>query len=97
MAEGPVFIILRMIAYLIQSAMDTLLGILRLLWELISSLALVSAVGGTLGVLLAVVIFAVVGFLIARFFLGSMKSIIVLLGAGLLILLFILYGLASLV
>ncbi len=92
MAEGPLFVILDMIQLVIGNAISTLIELLGLVGRLLSSLLLVSAVGGMLGIVLAAIILGVVGFFLVKFFMGSMKTIIVLVSVVFLIIAFLVWG-----
>ncbi len=95
MAEGPLFIILEMIQLLLENVLGTMLSLFGLLGELLGSLLVVIGVGGTLGLFLAVAILAVVGFFMAKFFFGSMKTVALLVMAGFLIIAFLLWGFSA--
>jgi hypothetical protein len=92
MAEGPLFVILDMIQLVIGNAITTLLDLLGMAGRLLSSLLLVSAVGGPLGIVIAVITLGVVGFFLVKFFMGSMKTIIVLVFIVFLIIVFLVWG-----
>lgn len=96
MAEGPLFVILEMIQLVLANAITTLMDLFGLAGRLLGSLLLVSAVGGTLGMVLAVITIGIVGFFLVKFFMGSMKTIIVLIFAVFLIILFLVWGYSSL-
>ena len=96
MAEGPLFIILEMIQLLLDNVLNTMLSLFGLLAELLGSLLVVIGVGGALGMFLAVIILAVVGFFMAKFFFGSMKTVVLLVVAGFLIIAFLLWGFSTL-
>ena len=96
MAEGPLIIIANMLAYLLKSSADTAIGMLGMLGNLIGSLFLVAGAGGTLGLILAVGIMGIVGYFIVKFFYGSVKTIMVLLGVLFIIILFLIWGVSSL-
>lgn len=95
MTEGPLIIILRMILVVIENALGTMLSLFGMLGQLLGSLFVVAGVGGTLGIFLAFVILALVVFFIAKFFFGSVKTVILLVIAGFLILVFILWGFST--
>lgn len=92
MAEAPLVIIMEMIATLIKSVITTLLDIFEIFWRLVGSLLLVSSIGGASTLLLAAVVFGLVLFFLSKFLFGSVKSIIILVMAGIFILLLILIG-----
>jgi hypothetical protein len=92
MAEGPVFVILDMIALVIRNTLNTIFSLFGLSGDLLSSLSLVSAAGGGLGLIIVLVILAAVGFFIVKFLFGSMKTVSLLILAGLAILAFLFIG-----
>lgn len=92
MAEGPIFVILEMIQLVIANAINTLIDLFGMAGRLLASLLLVSAVGGTLGIVLAAIILGIVGFFLVKFFTGSIKTVILLLFAVFLIILFLVWG-----
>jgi hypothetical protein len=92
MTEGPLIIILDMIMLVIQNVLGTLSSLMGMLGELLGSLFVVAGVGGTLGIFLAFIIIALVGFFLAKFFFGSVKTVLLLIVVGFLILVFILFG-----
>jgi hypothetical protein len=96
MAEGPLFVILDMIQLVLGNAVSTLIDLFGMAGRLLGSLLLVSAVGGTLGIVLAVIVLAVAGFFLAKFFMGSMRTIILLIVSVFLIMLFLLWGYSTL-
>jgi hypothetical protein len=91
MADAPLTIILEMISLLIQHTINTFKGIFSLLLELFGSLSAVST-AGTLGLLVAYGVLALVGFFLAKFFFGSVKKVLVLLSVGFLVLMLIIFG-----
>ncbi len=95
MTEGPLIIILKMIMVVIENVLGTMLSLLGMLGQLLGSLFVVSAVGGTLGIFLAFAIFSIVGFFLAKFFFGSVKTVILLIIAGFLILIFLVWGFST--
>lgn len=95
MAEGSIFVILEMIQLVIVNAINTLADLFGMAVRLLSSLLLVSAVGGTLGIVLAVITLSVVGYFLAKFFMGSMKTIILLVFAVFMIIIFLVWGYLS--
>ena len=95
MAEGPLFVILEMIQLVLGNAVSTLVDLFGIAARLLGSLLLVSAAGGTLGFVLAVIVLAIAGFFLAKFFIGSVKTIILLAVAFLLIVLLLVWGYSS--
>ena len=92
MAEGPIFVILAMVKLIAENTVATILSLLKLSGNLLSSLSVVSAVGGWLGMIIVLVILAAAGFFVAKFMFGSMKTLAVLMLVGLGILAFLFIG-----
>jgi|WetSurMetagenome_2_1015567.scaffolds.fasta_scaffold1272136_2 hypothetical protein len=92
MAEGAAFVILDMLANLFQSTLGTAIDMLGLSGRLISALSFVSSDGGITGIGVALVIIAVVGYLLAKFFLGSVKTLMKLAFVAMILLALILLG-----
>jgi len=95
MTEGPLIIILKMIMVVMENVLGTMLSLLGMMGQLLGSLFVVSAVGGTLGIFLAFAILSIVGFFLTKFFFGSVKTVIVLIIAGFLILIFLVWGFST--
>jgi lipopolysaccharide export LptBFGC system permease protein LptF len=94
MAEGALYVILEMITLLIQNSVGTVMSILGLSGDLVTSLSPVSQSGGLLGLLIVFGIVFVVGYFLMKFFMGSVKSVVMLLFGGVLLVLFIVLGLS---
>jgi hypothetical protein len=75
MAEGAAYVILEMLGLLVQSTVGTMLDLLGLSEKLLGSLSFLSSGGGLLGIGIALLIISVVGFFVAKFFLGSVKTL----------------------
>jgi hypothetical protein len=95
MTGGPLIIILEMILLVIENVLGTMFSLLGLLGQLIGSLLLVSYAGGSLGIFLAFAVLALAGFFLAKFFFGSVKTVILLIIAGFFVLVFIVWGLST--
>lgn len=75
MAESTVSVLFAILGNLINSTLDTMGDMLGLSWNLLGSLSIVSAQGGITGIGVVLLIISVVGFLLAKFFLGSVKTL----------------------
>lgn len=83
--ESPIDLILGIISYLIKSSIETLANVLKFLGDLLQSLGFVSG-SGLLVFLISVLILSVVLILVWKFVIGSLKIILLLFLAGLVIL-----------
>jgi hypothetical protein len=92
MAEGAAFVLLEIIEVLAQSTLGTMVDLLGLSDRLLSSLSFVSTGGGLLGIGVALAVIAVVGLLLAKFFLGSVKTLMKLAFVAIMLLAMILLG-----
>ncbi len=92
MVEGPIYVIIDMIKLLLENTIGTIFGLLGLSGDLLSSLSVVSSVGGGLGLVIVLVILFAAGFFVVKFLLGSMKTAAFLILAGLAILAFLFIG-----
>jgi hypothetical protein len=92
MAEGPVYVILDMITLIVKNTTATIMSLVGLSGSLIDSLSLVLGVGGGLGLAIVIAILALVGFFVVKFLFRSMKTIAMLMLAGLAILAFLFIG-----
>jgi hypothetical protein len=92
MAEGAAFVLLDILATLFQSTVGTMADLLGLSERLLSALSFLSSEGGMVGIGVALLIIAVVGFLLAKFFLGSVKTLVKLSFVGLVIVALLLLG-----
>jgi hypothetical protein len=92
MAEGAAYVILQMLGLLAQSTVGTVLDLLKLSENLLTSLSFLSSGGGLLGIGFAMLIISVVGFLLAKFILGSVKTLMKLAFAAILLVGIILLG-----
>lgn len=92
MTEGPLIVIFNMITLLIENTVNTVASLFVLIRELFGSLAFVSAIGGAEGIMVTVFILAIVGVFLLKFFWGSLKTVLILVFLGFLILAFMLFG-----
>jgi hypothetical protein len=76
MAEGAAFVLLDILATLFQSTVGTMVDLLGLSERLLSAISFLSSDGGMIGIGVALLIIAAVGYLIAKFLLGSVKTLI---------------------
>lgn len=83
MPEAPLTIVFEMVATIISNTIGTLGKISGLFGKLLESLGVVSTYGGTIGLVVSVLVLAIVGYFLAKFFLGSGKTIIILTIVGL--------------
>jgi hypothetical protein len=83
--SSPLGLILEMISLVISNTINTLVNILELFTDLLHSLGFVSG-SGPLAFLIAVLILGVLLFFLAKFFIGSLKTVALLFIAGLVIL-----------
>ena len=83
--SSPIGLILEIIVFLIGSTLGTLFDVMRLSGELLLSLINVSGFG-TMALILSVLILTGVLFFLWKFFIGSLKTIILLFAAGCVIL-----------
>ena len=86
--DSPLGLIIEMISLIINNTISTLITIVNLFVEFLSSLGFVSS-QGLLPFIVSVVILAGVLFFLGKFFIGSMKTIILLFIAGFVILMVI--------
>lgn len=93
MADAPVNIIFDMIVLILDNTIGTLLSVFTLFGDLFASMLGVSQVGGTLGIILFFGILALVGFLVFKFLVGALKTIGLLILAGVALIAFIAIGL----
>ncbi len=87
MAEAPIAIILNMIYTVVGSAGSLIVQLLGMFFDLMDSMGAVAAVGGSVGLFLAIGVLLLVGFFVLKFIFATGKSIIFLGLAGLLLLL----------
>ena len=85
MAEGAAYVLLDIIGLLVQSTVGTMLDLLGLSGKLLGSLSFLSSGGGLVGIGVAMLIISVVGFLVAKFLLGSVKTLMKLAFAAVLL------------
>ncbi len=84
--ESPIGLILEMLSLVIRNTLSTLISIFELLRELVHSLGFVGDFGA-LPFIISVIILGGVLFFAGKFFISSLKTIIMLFLAGFLILL----------
>jgi hypothetical protein len=96
MAESPLLVIIEMINVLIENTLGTMLRMLGLSGDLANSLFSLSSGGGGLAVALAFLILGAVIFFIAKFFFGSLKTVVKLIVVGLVIVAVLIIGLGAL-
>jgi hypothetical protein len=92
MTEGPIYIILEMLTTLINHTAESIFTLLGLSGDLLSSLSVVSSVGGGLGLVIVLLVLGVAGFFVVKFLLGSMKTVAMLILGVLAILAFLFVG-----
>lgn len=95
MAEGAAFVILDIIEFLARSTVGTMLDLLGLSGRLLESLSFLSSAGGLLGIGLALLIISGAGFLVAKFLLGSVKTLVKLAFVGIVIVALLLLGFSA--
>lgn len=83
--DSPIGLILGIIKYIIEDAIETLLRVFKFLGDLLQSLGFVSGFG-LLAFLISVLILGIVLMLVWKFIIGSLKTILLLFVAGLIIL-----------
>ena len=87
-------VILDMITLLLENTIGTFMSMLGLSGDLLSSLSAMTSAGGFLGLVLAFVVLLVAGFFLVKLFFGSAKTIALLIFIGVLIVVFIVFGLS---
>ncbi len=85
MVEAPLTVIFEMVVMVFQNAVSTIFGLFGMMGNLSQSLSFISGTG-SLGLILAVVVMAVVLFFVGKFVLKSGKLIIILFIIGLVML-----------
>jgi hypothetical protein len=78
MSQSPLLVIIEMVWFIINNTVNAMLGVFKLFGKLIGSLEFMSAIGGSTGFFLSVVIIAVVVFFLGKFFLKLGKQVIIL-------------------
>lgn len=91
MAGSTIGTLLEMIALIISNTISTLRGLFSKLLELGGNLGIVSSLGGPAGAIMAIVILAVVIFLLGKFILGTGKVLIFLMIIGILLVLAVMF------
>ncbi len=94
MAEGAIYVILEMISLMIENSIGTLLSLLGLSGDLMTSLSFVSQNGGMFGLFVVFGLIFIIGFFLLKFFMGSVKTVFMLIFAGVLIVAFLLVGMS---
>ncbi|MCD6495978.1 MAG: hypothetical protein J7K54_01780 [Candidatus Aenigmarchaeota archaeon] len=92
MSEGPLIVIFKMVALVIDNTVGTLTSIMGLTGDLFSSLSVVLSVGGGIGVVVFVGVLGIAGFFVFKFVLGSMKTLGMLILVALAIIAFLVVG-----
>lgn len=87
MAGSTIDTLIEIVVFLLDDIAKTIAGLFGLLGELGGNLDLVSKLGGPLGVVIAIIILAIVVYLLGRFILGTGKMFIFLAAVGLLLVL----------
>ncbi len=83
--SSPIDLIIEMITLVLRNTINTLLNILGLLGEFLASLGFVSKFG-PFPFLVSVLVLGVILFFLGKFFIGSLKTIVLLFIAGFVIL-----------
>ncbi|MFH0956653.1 MAG: hypothetical protein V1813_02200 [Candidatus Aenigmatarchaeota archaeon] len=92
MAEGAAYVLLDIIKMMAESTVGTMVNLLGMAERLLSALSFLTTGGGLLGIGVALAVIAVVGFLTAKFLLGSVKTLMKLAFVGILIIGLIILG-----
>ena len=94
MSDAPLNILFEMIVLVMSNVIGTMLKLLGMFGQLVGSLLQVIGVGGGLGLVIGLVILGLVVYFLAKFFFGSMKTVIILAAAGVIVLFLIVWGLS---